>query len=225
MVRLVYRRQSQRIRSTLITRRPKEDRLRHSEYWLLGNYLASVFDSNRFSSFPDDINHSSDGEDTSDDSDSDSEDDLEDESSDVEVKLEMEDEAVALQLFKESSEDTRDGAAEDQKQERLITYLLLSSLTVLTSRISGESQHTVQPNHAEPPSSSRPSTGLFERMNGIQTSGSFEAMMADLRRAAAERERQARLAGQVVDSETSDSSDDDSLPYFSPEPEAKPYIG
>jgi len=129
VVRPVHGRQSQTIRPTLITRRPKEDRLRHSEYCLLGNYPASAFDSNWFSSFLDDITRSSDEEDSSDDSDTDSEDDSEDESSDVEVKLEMEDEAVALQLF---SEDTRDGkdtgdvAAEDQDKARLITYSSLS---------------------------------------------------------------------------------------------------
>ncbi|KAF7714891.1 Uncharacterized protein PECH_007866 [Penicillium ucsense] len=76
------------------------------------------------------------------------------------------------------------------------------------------------PSH-EPPSS-RPNNGLFERMNGIQTSGSFEEMMADLRKAALERQRQAELAGPVDDTSTSDSSDDDSLPFWSPEPEAKP---
>lgn len=67
------------------------------------------------------------------DSDEEEEDDVEtdDKSSDIEVKLEIEDEAVALQLFQESSEDTRDGkdsgdgAAENQKPERLIAYLLL----------------------------------------------------------------------------------------------------
>ena len=62
-------------------------------------------------------------------------------------------------------------------------------------------------------------------MNGIQTSGTFEAMMTGLRQVAAERERQAALKGQAIDSETSDSSDDESMAYFSPEPEAKPFIG
>jgi hypothetical protein len=61
-------------------------------------------------------------------------------------------------------------------------------------------------------------------MNGIQTSGSFEAMMAGLRQAAAERERLAVLNGQMVDTDTSDSSDDESLPDWPPESDAKPSI-
>jgi hypothetical protein len=97
-------------------------------------------------------------------------------------------------------------------------------LTTLTSRASDESQNVIQPEHPEDPTSLRPTTGLFERMNGIQTSGSFEAMMAGLRQAAAERERQAMLNGQIVDSDTSDSSDDESLPDWPPEPDAKPSI-
>lgn len=97
-------------------------------------------------------------------------------------------------------------------------------MTALTSRASTKSQNIVQSEHPQDPTSSRPTTGLFERMNGIQTSGSFEAMMAGLRQAAAERERQAILNGQIVDTDTSDSSDDESLPDWPPDADAKPSI-
>ncbi|KAF3392515.1 hypothetical protein F1880_008879 [Penicillium rolfsii] len=158
-----------------------------------------------------------------------SEDDEEaDGSSDVGVKVEMEEEEEA----KESSEDMQNeedknaeevaGNDENQEKERSVGPIpSLDSLTALTSRVSHESQNIVQPPSPQDPTSSRPTAGLFERMNGIQTSGSFEEMMAGLRQAAAERERQAILNGQIVDTDTSDSSDDESLPDWPPESDAK----
>ncbi|GLI81507.1 hypothetical protein PoHVEF18_009888 [Penicillium ochrochloron] len=179
---------------------------------------------------------------------SEDDDEDEDETSDIEVKVEMAD----VEEVKESSEDTRNeqekqpeevtGDIETQKKERLVSWAdirpvpladsrfvsftdsHLGSLTALTSRPSDESLNVAQSDHPEDPKSSRPTTGLFERMNGIQTSGSFEAMMAGLRQAAAERERLAVLNGQIVDTDTSDTSDDESLPDWPPESDAKPSI-
>lgn len=167
------------------------------------------------------------GEDDDDDSKNEEDDD---EGSDVEIKVEVEDEEAS-----ESSEGLR-GVQDDQdkedtgnrgdmgpEQEGSVTHLLLPTpSTVLTFRTSDHSQNVVPSGQPEPPASSRPSTGLFERMNGIQTSGSFEAMMAGLRQAAAERERQAALKDQASNSDSSDSSDDESMPDWSPEPDAKP---
>ncbi|KAJ5910808.1 uncharacterized protein N7473_000111 [Penicillium subrubescens] len=147
-------------------------------------------------------------------SEDDDEDEDEDESNDVGLKVEVEDQ----EEFKESSEDTR---TEQDKEAEEATGDIESQ-----KKGSDERLNVVQSGqgHPEDPKSSRPTTGLFERMNGIQTSGSFEAMMAGLRQAAAERERLAVLNGRIVDTDTSDSSDDESLPDWPPESDTKPSI-
>ncbi|CEJ61334.1 hypothetical protein PMG11_09869 [Penicillium brasilianum] len=135
------------------------------------------------------------------------------EGSDVEIKVEVEDEEAS-----ESSEGLR-GVQDDQDKEDT------GNTGDMGPEQEGDhSQNVIPSGQPEPPASSRPSTGLFERMNGIQTSGSFEEMMAGLRQAAAERERQAALKDQASNSDSSDSSDDESMPDWSPEPDAKPYF-